>query len=78
MYEHDDRESRFCRHQTGNVSRKHHVMTQTFGYELDISGGTRYRRRLRYYRTSRKIVGSIPNEVIGFFNLNLPNLRLNL
>jgi hypothetical protein len=30
--------------------------------------GTRYRSRLRHYDTSRKIAGSIPDEVIGFFN----------
>jgi hypothetical protein len=33
-----------------------------------------YRERswLRHYATSRKVAGSIPDEVIGFFNL--PNL----
>jgi hypothetical protein len=30
-------------------------------------GGTRWRSWLRNYVTSRKVVGSIPDEVIGFF-----------
>jgi hypothetical protein len=32
-------------------------------------GGTRYRSWSRHYATSRKVVSSIPEEVIGFFNL---------
>jgi hypothetical protein len=29
----------------------------------------RYRSWLRHYAASRKVAGSIPDEVIGFFNL---------
>jgi hypothetical protein len=32
-------------------------------------GGTRYRSWLRHYVISRKVAGSIPDEVTGFFNL---------
>jgi hypothetical protein len=38
-------------------------------------GGTRQRSRLRYYATSRKATGSIPDEVIGFFNWSNPSSR---
>jgi hypothetical protein len=31
-------------------------------------GGTRQRSLLSHYATSRKIAGSIPDEVTGFFN----------
>jgi hypothetical protein len=31
-------------------------------------GGTRWRSWLRPYATSRKVAGSIPDEVIGLFN----------
>jgi hypothetical protein len=37
-----------------------------------ILEGARYRTWLRHYATSRKVVGSIPDEVIGFFSW--PNL----
>jgi hypothetical protein len=30
---------------------------------------------LRHYVTSRKVVGSIPDEVIGFFNCSNPSSR---
>jgi hypothetical protein len=30
---------------------------------------------LRHYATSRKVAGSIPDEVIGFFNLPNPSSR---
>jgi hypothetical protein len=32
-------------------------------------GGTRYRSWFRHYATTRKFAVSIPDEVIGFFNL---------
>jgi hypothetical protein len=35
---------------------------------LVYTGATRQRSWLRHYVTSRKAVGSIPDEVIGFFN----------
>jgi hypothetical protein len=41
-----------------------------------FAGGTGYRTWLRHYATSRKIAGSIPNELIGFFfNLRNPCSR---
>jgi hypothetical protein len=38
-------------------------------------GGTRWHSWLRHYATSRKVAGSIPDEVIGFFNLPNPSSR---
>jgi hypothetical protein len=35
--------------------------------------GTRLRSWLRHYATSRKVAGSIPDEVVGFFNLPNPS-----
>jgi hypothetical protein len=37
--------------------------------------GTQWRRWLRHYATSRKVAGSIPDEVIGFFNWPNPSSR---
>jgi hypothetical protein len=37
--------------------------------------GTRQRSWLRHYATSRKDTGSIPDEVIGFFNWTNPSSR---
>jgi hypothetical protein len=37
----------------------------------DYIGGTRYRNWLRHYSTCRKVAGSIPDEVIGFFSNEL-------
>jgi hypothetical protein len=37
--------------------------------------GTRQRSWLRHYATSRKVAGSIPDEVIGFLNLPNPSSR---
>jgi hypothetical protein len=40
---------------------------------MNARGGTRLRSWLRHYATSRKVAGSIPDEVIGFsFDLILP------
>jgi hypothetical protein len=36
---------------------------------------TRYRSWLRHYATSRKVAGSILDEVVGFFNLPNPSSR---
>jgi hypothetical protein len=36
---------------------------------------TRWRSWLRHYATSRKVAGSIPDEVIGYFNLPNPSSR---
>jgi hypothetical protein len=38
-------------------------------------GGTRSRSWLRHYATSWKIAGSLPDEVIGFFNRPIPSSR---
>jgi hypothetical protein len=63
-----------------NLSRLHEVTTWNVIYLLNLSktsgyytyhllvGGTRYRSWLRNYATSRNVSGSIPDEVIGFFN----------
>jgi hypothetical protein len=40
-----------------------------------IIGGTRQRSWLRHYATSRNVAGSIPDEVIGFFNWPNPSSR---
>jgi hypothetical protein len=34
-----------------------------------------YRSWLRHYATSRKVTGSSPDEIIGFFNLPNPSSR---
>jgi hypothetical protein len=40
-----------------------------------LKGGTRYRSLLRHYATRRKVAGSIPYDVIVFFNLPNPSNR---
>jgi hypothetical protein len=40
-----------------------------------IDGGTRWRSWLRHYDTIRKIAGSHPDEIIGFFSLPNPSSR---
>jgi hypothetical protein len=40
----------------------------TFKLPVIIFGGTRKRGWLRHYATSWKIVGSIPDEIVGFFD----------
>jgi hypothetical protein len=43
------------------------VSNHDFNTDLDFhSGGTRYLNWLRHYVTSRKVAGSIPDEVTGF------------
>jgi hypothetical protein len=44
----------------------------------NIFGGTRWRSWLRHYATSRKVTGSIPDEVTGFFQLNLSSRTMAL
>jgi hypothetical protein len=39
----------------------------------NVSGDKRQRSWLRHYAASRKVAGSIPDEVIGLFFVNLPN-----
>jgi hypothetical protein len=41
----------------------------------DRGGGTRGRSWLRHYATSRKVTGSSPDEIIGFFNWPNPSSR---
>jgi hypothetical protein len=44
-------------------------LVEQFNIKILIQmGGTRYSSWLRNYATSRKVAGSIPDEVIGFFN----------
>jgi hypothetical protein len=42
-----------------------------FGGFLSLEGGTRSRSWLRHCATSRKVAGSIPDGVSGFFSLPL-------
>jgi hypothetical protein len=42
---------------------------------IAYSAGARGSVRLRHYATSRKVAGSIPDEVIGFFNWPNPSSR---
>ena len=43
------------------------VLGFILGYVVKV--GTRWRSRLRHCATSRKVAGSIPDGVIGFFSL---------
>jgi hypothetical protein len=40
-------------------------------YTYTFYGGTRWRSWLRHYATSRKVAGSNPDEVTGFFSICL-------
>jgi hypothetical protein len=40
--------------------------------------GTRHGSWFRHYATTRKIEGSIPDDVIGFFNLPNPSSRTTI
>jgi hypothetical protein len=42
--------------------------SSNYGVTSKVRWGTRQPSCLRHYATSRKVAGSIPNEVIGFFN----------
>jgi hypothetical protein len=42
---------------------------------LFFVASTRWRNWLRHYATSRKVAGSIPNEVTGYFNSLNPSSR---
>jgi hypothetical protein len=48
---------------------------QRFQFLNPIYGGTLYRSWLRHYATSRKVVGSSPDEVDFFFNRPNPSSR---
>jgi hypothetical protein len=51
------------------------LLTYLIFYSFVTGGGTRYRSWLRHYATSRKVPGSISDEVIGFFNWPNPCSR---
>jgi hypothetical protein len=42
-----------------------------FGKVFTSNWGTRWRSWLRHYTTSRKVAGSIPDDIIGIFLLTL-------
>ena len=44
-------------------------------YNLYYVGGARWRGWLRPYATSRKVAGSIPDDVIGIFQWHIPSGR---
>jgi hypothetical protein len=54
-------------HSYGECQKRHHYL---FRYLVQIQdkGGTWWDSWLRHYATSWKVAGSIPDEVIGFFN----------
>jgi hypothetical protein len=45
-----------------------HLEIHPLIYTYATYRGTEYRSWLRHYATSRKVAGSNPDEVIGFFN----------
>ena len=42
---------------------------------VQLSGGTRWRSRLRHCATNQKVAGSIPDGVIGIFHWHNPSGR---
>jgi hypothetical protein len=44
------------------------ITPQFLTLALDGDGGTRQHSWLWHYTTNRKVMGSTPDEVIGFFN----------
>jgi hypothetical protein len=44
-------------------------------HSMHLAGGTLKRSLLRHYATSRKVASSIPDEIIGIFNLPNPSSR---
>jgi hypothetical protein len=60
----------------GAVTLWRRLLCPIINYSLHIChGGTRYRSWLRYYAISRKVAGSIPDEIIGIFNLHNSSSR---
>jgi hypothetical protein len=56
----------------GNLYKLHNSsLCNALNFQITLAlvgpGGTRYRSWLRHYATTRKVAGSIPNEVIGLF-----------
>jgi hypothetical protein len=56
------------------IAQLSYQMPRHFYFEDRISW-RRYKTALRHYATSRKVAGSIPYEVIGFFNWPNPPSR---
>jgi hypothetical protein len=59
-----------------DLSLENHNCHSRFSFEgrnlqLTIRFTARYHDRLRHFATSRKVAGSIPDEVIGFFSIDL-------
>jgi hypothetical protein len=54
-----------------SFQRKATLYFQLVLYSSDEGVGTQYRSWLRHCATSRKVTGSIPDEVIGFFSSDL-------
>jgi hypothetical protein len=52
------------------------IKSKHFVYACYMLGGTRQRSWLRQYATRRKVAGSIPDEVIGFFNSLNPSSHI--
>jgi hypothetical protein len=49
------------------------IIPASTAYREGGGGGTRCQSRLRQYTTSRQVVSSISNEIIGYFNLLNPS-----
>jgi hypothetical protein len=52
-----------------------YLTTLSVSSSYGVRRGTRYRSWLRHYATSRKVAGSIPDELTGFFNCPNPSIR---
>ena len=55
-------------HQRKRISGHYYQFYYYFSYKYYHYWGTRWRRWLRHCAASRKVVGSIPDEVIGIFH----------
>jgi hypothetical protein len=53
-------------------------MGKELGPNMDKTVGMRQRSWLSHYATSRKVAGSIPDEVIGFLNWTNPSRTMAL
>jgi hypothetical protein len=61
-----------------NELQRKFKMSRQFRHSLQVrftDHGKRQRSWLRYYTTNRNVAGSIPDEVIGFFNWPNPSSR---
>jgi hypothetical protein len=59
----------------GDLFTSHNIINYFFFIIYGLLKNREHGQRswLRYYATSRKVVGSIPDEVTGFFNLPNPS-----